>query len=433
MTDRFLRAALSAYERGDYHRVAEHCQEGLAARPPDDELTVRLSHLQLTATELWWATSPSDAIRAQVEAAVEAAARTGDPTLQAMAGVSAGAYRLAAEGLPAGVSCFREAAGHAEKSGRPLARVEALSSLGHHLVGLDMADGIATLEKARRIAEQCAETEIPPADRPLFRVQTARLHGHIGVAAFDDGRFDEAEEDLRRSIGGLKAAHARDQFAMISNYLGQLLTATGRFEEAEQVLREALRVLREDADLSVHQGYNQGLLGKLYLEWGRPDEAQPMIDTGYERVLRAGHASIAPILRTYLAELLMAPGHRDLERAHRLCAVTVQECRRTGFRRSQVGALSLQALVELRRGEIDAALGSSTLAVTLLEEAGTMPALRTEEVYYVHHQVLKACGKDEAGHWLERARATVSAKAASLSSPDSFLTRVPINRAIGSG
>ncbi|MFI6294016.1 tetratricopeptide repeat protein [Nonomuraea sp. NPDC050790] len=432
MTDRLLHAALSAYERGDYHRVAEHCREGLASQAPDDPLLVRLSHLQITATELWWATTPCDGIRAQVEAAVEAAARTGDPELQALAGISAGAYRLAAEGLPAGVACFREAAAHAERSDSPLARVEALSCLGHHLVGLDMADGMATLEEARRVAERYTEADIPPADRPLFRVQAARLHGHVGVAAFDDGRFDEAEESLRRSITALEAAHARDQFAMISNYLGQLLTATGRFEEAEQVLQEALRILREDADLSVHQGYNQGLLGKLYLEWGRPDEARPVIDAGYERVLRAGHASIVPILRIYLAEVLTTPGHRDLERARRLCDETVQECRRTGFRRSLVGALSLGALVNLQRGEIDEALNSSSVAVSLLEEAGTMPALRSEEVYYVHHQVLQQCGKDEARHWLERARAIVAAKAASLSSPDSFLTRVPINRAIGS-
>ncbi|MFI6541454.1 tetratricopeptide repeat protein [Nonomuraea sp. NPDC050547] len=430
MTD-WLRA-LDAYERGDYRHVADHCRAGLAAPLLDDALMVRLSHLQLTATELWWVTGPDDSIRALAAAASASADRTGDRELQALAGVSMGAYRLAAEGLQAGVAWLREAAEHAEQSGSPLARLEALSALGHHLVGLDMGAGLATLERAREVAEQYGEADLPPADRPLYRVQAALLHGHLGVAAFDNGRFGEAEESLRRSLAGLQAARARDHVAMISNYLGQVLTAIGRFEEADQLLQDALQVLRADADLSAHQGYNQGLIGKLYLEWGQPDRARPMIDAGYERVTRAGHASIAPILRTYLAEVLTMPGQRDLERARLLCDETVQECRLTGFQRSEVGALSLRALVELQLGEVDDALGSSTLAVTRLEAAGTMPALRSEEVYYVHHQVLCAVGDGMSRHWLDRARATVSAKAASLPSAETFLTRVPINRAIAS-
>ncbi|MGN9844354.1 tetratricopeptide repeat protein [Nonomuraea sp. H19] len=352
-----------------------------------------------------------------------------------MAALCLGVYLIAAGGLPEAVGAFESAAGHAAESGNPSIELPALASLGHHLVGRDMTRGIAVLDQARAVAERCAREDPHPWDRPLLRVQLARLHGYIGVAAFDNGKFGEAETHLRRSLTELMAAKNRDQYAMISNYLGQLLTATGRFEEAEAVLRTALRLLEGDADLSVHQGYNQGLLGKLYLEWGRLEHADQMISAGWERVTRTGHVSIMPLLHTYLAELLMTPAyHRfDLNLARRLCDDTVEECRRTGFQRSEIAALALRALADLRRGDLEGAMEASARATARLEETGTMPALRTEEVYYVRYLVLRAAGSEEAQAWLSRAKAVLMAKAETLPSPEqrtSLLTRVPLSSAI---
>ncbi|MEU6718980.1 tetratricopeptide repeat protein [Nonomuraea sp. NPDC046802] len=433
--EQLLIAALSAYARGEYLRTADYCQRALDMPGVSDTLTVRLIYLALTATELWWTIDPSKEVRAQVKAAVEAAERTGDPALRALAAVCLGTYLIAAGGLPEAISAFESAASHATESENSSIELQALACLGHHLIGRDMARGIAVLNQARAVAERCAHEDPHPWDRPLVRVQLARLHGYIGVAAFDDGRFGEAETYLRRSLTDLMAAKSRDQFAMISNYLGQLLTTTGRFEEAEAVLRTALRLLEVDADLSVHQGYNQGLLGKLYLEWGRLESADQMISAGWERVTRAGHVSIIPLLRTYLAELLMIPAyHRfDLNLARQLCDDTVEECLRTGFQRSEIAALALRALVDLRRGDLEGALEASLRAVARLEETGTMPALRTEEVYFARYLVLRTADSEEAQAWLARAKAVLMAKAETLPSPElrmSLLTRVPLSSAI---
>jgi tetratricopeptide (TPR) repeat protein len=432
--ERLLLAGLSAYRRGDREVPARYCERALREGAPPDALTVRLSHLYLVSTDLWWsAAAPSPRVGEFVDKAMAAAARAGDPESQALADCLYGQYLLLTAGLPAAVEVFARAREHADRSGSVLAELEALADLGHHSVGLDLNRGRGLLREALSLARRA--DHVPAADLPLVRVQRARIPGLIGVASYDAGRFGEAEPALRQSLDGLAAVHAWDQHATISNYFAQLLTETGRFGEAEDTLRAALAELQAHADLSTHQGYNLGLLGKCYLDWGRIDAAEAAIEGGWERLTATRHQAILPIIRNYLGELLMHPAnpHRDLARARELFDETIAECQRTGFQRSEVGALALRALADLASGRLPDALDASGRAVERLASTGTLPALRSEEVYLTRYKVLRGAGAAEAVGWLDRARQTLLAKAATLPTRalrEQFLTGTPVSRDI---
>jgi tetratricopeptide (TPR) repeat protein len=434
-TERLFLAALSAYRRGERETPARYCEQALRDGTSWDALTVRLSHLYLVTTEMWWNNGLSlRQVRMFVDMATQAAARSADPALEALAECLYGRYLLATDGLPDAVAVFTKAAELADGSGSVLAELEALADLGHHSVGLNMNNGISVLRDALAVAERAVEA--PAADLPLVRIQRARIPGLIGVAAYDAGVFGEAESSLRLSVQGLAVLRAWDQCAMISNYLAQLLTETGRFSQAEDILLTALAPLQAHADLSTHQGYNLGLLGKCYLDWGRFAAAAAAITAGWERVARTGHQAVLPILRNYLGELAMHPDnpHRNLNRARELFNETIAECQQTGFQRSEVGALALRALADLAAGRLDDALDASERAVSRLEETGTLPALRSEEVYLTRYKVLRAADSTvEAARWAACARQTLMAKAATLGSPqlrDQFLSGTPVSREI---
>jgi tetratricopeptide (TPR) repeat protein len=428
--DRFL-AGLSAYARGELRTAAWHCADALGGDVPSDALAVRLIHLYLTATELWWFLEPTEDIGGLVARAQAAARRTGDSALAAIACCIRGRYLVATNGLREAVETFSEAADLAAGSGNLLAELETLSDLGHHSVGRNLKRGMTILRQAQMRAEHSVDDIAPPYDRPLLPACRARLKGLIGVAVYDDGHFDEAEGWLRRSLEELRALRAWGLFAPISNYLGQLLTEMGRFEEAESILLEALEPLRADADLSTFQGYNLGLLGKLYLEWGRISEAEESLKAGWDRLQRTQHRAIIPILRNYLGELFMHPAYpgHDAGRARQLFHETIAECHQSGFQRSEIAALALSALACLAIGDQAGATAASAEATMKLEATGTMPALRTEEVYLVRYQVLSSIGaKREAEKCLIQARRVLLSKAATISAPalrEQFLTRVP--------
>jgi tetratricopeptide (TPR) repeat protein len=425
--------ALTAYARGELHAAAAGCAAALRATSLDPELTVRLSYLYLRATELWWQLNPTEDVSRLVDRAQDAADRTGDRGLDALIRCLRGRYLIATNGLAEAVRVFAEAAALADESGDRLARLETLSELGHHQVGQNLERGLRTLARAQAVAE---EPDPGAAERPLLLVTRAKLDGLVGVAIFDDGRFSEAETWLRRSVDGLRALGAWDQAALISNYLGQLLVAMGRFEEAEALLAAVLEPLRADADLSTFQGYNLGLLGKLYLEWDRLEDAETNLEAGWKRLERTRHQAILPLLRNYRGELIMHPRFhaRDVDAAGRLFEETVTECRRTGFLRSEIMALSLLALASLARGRDDLAASTSRTAIEKLAAAGTLPALRSEEIYFTHSLALAAAGDRTGSSWyLEQAREVLAAKAATITDPvlrEQFLTRVPVSAAI---
>jgi tetratricopeptide (TPR) repeat protein len=212
----------------------------------------------------------------------------------------------------------------------------------------------------------------------------------------------------------------------------------GRYPAAEQALQRSIELSREHNPDVDHPsiGYNLGLLGKIYLEMGRVEAAEEVMREAVRISEAAEQADLLGLVRNFHAELLMHPGRppADREEAERVLLRNLDESRAAGIHRSAVQAASLLGLLMLRRATPDDALVHSQQAVDELERLGDMPAVRTEEILFNHHQVLRAAGKPaEAAAYLDRARRLVQRKAGDLKKPElktSFLENVPLNRGI---
>jgi len=302
-------------------------------------------------------------------------------------------------------------------------------------VGRSLVRGLDILRQAQSLAPAISLASALPEHHMMAPLVQDRLTGHLGLAHFDSGDFGRAEPLLRSSYESALTAGLPSTAQTMANYFAQLLMTCGRFEEAEELLHSAL-AMAYTSKTSYHKGYNLALLGKLYLEWDRPAAAEKPMLAGWRQTILAGNLSIIPLVRNYLGELYLYARYRgrDIRRAAALFHETVAECQRTGFQRSEIAALALGAQTALQAQDIDRAMACSAAAVRRLDEVGTMPALRTEEIYLTRYQVLMAVNRDaEAQPWIDKARATLEAKAATIPDRDLrriFCTRVQTSRAI---
>ncbi|MCG5435239.1 hypothetical protein [Micromonospora foliorum] len=429
-------AAQLAYFHGRDRDAVTLCEQALdlldaePVRRPEPR--VRALHVLLSATQRWWGAegSPQRPTAELVAAVLATADDSGDPLLKSMARHAQGAYLIATNSLPEAISVLEESVRYARESGDPLAQVDAIAELGHHMAGRDLLRTLELLTEAHALVDGLDSRDIG------VLVRSGRIAGFLGVGHFDAGNFDEGESWLRRALADLETAGILDQFLMMSNYLGQLLVAAGRFAEGREVLGRAIDRTPREPDASTHLGYNLGLLGKLELESGRPAEAAGPINEGWRHLRQTQHASVRPILRNYLAELLIHPGYerRAPAAADRLLVENEEDARRTGFLRSELNALILHAQVRLELGDLPGAVTLAEQAAIRLEKVGALPALRSEEVHLVHHDVLRRAGRDaDAQRALARARDILLAKAETMADPEhrrAFLTRVPVSAAI---
>lgn len=436
---KLLHTATDCYLRGDYAGSVTRCQAALRLLNSDTEndlLRIRIIWLLTMATEPWWSAHPSAGQQIPLEDIMGLVAqireRQSDPVIFALASHVRGRYLLLTDNLVRAIEAFAEAVSHARRGDDRLVEFAALIDFGHVQIGRDFDTGLANLRRALRLAEHLSDS----GSDPMLSALIGRLFGFIGVAEFDAGQFDSAERWLRQSFDKFSGLGVRDQLATMENYLGQLLIAVGRFEESEELLAHSAEVLTDFAVASTHRAYNLGLLGKLYLEWGRPDDAFAPLQDAWRQIQETDHKAIIPLLRNYSAELLLHPNHsgRDTMAAEALLSQTIEECRQTGFVRSEVAALSLLALSTKARGDLDTAYELSSIAVAMLEEAGTMPALRTEEIYFAHALILRSrTALSEAQRWLTRASNVLHGKASTIADARRrhlFLQRVPVSRAI---
>jgi tetratricopeptide (TPR) repeat protein len=303
------------------------------------------------------------------------------------------------------------------------------------MVGENLSEGLSLLYQAYNLYQSVITTEVVPHTKTHDRL-LHRIEGHIGVGEFDRGRYSEAEEWLKKSVNGIKMLRMFDDLPRMLSFLGQLDMSTGLFEEAEKVFNEAIDVYKEEDDANAWKGYNLALLGKLYMEWGRIEDAEEPLLKGWEETQVTWNVDLVPLVRNYYAELLMHPDNkeRNVVIAMQLLNTTLEETQISGWHRSMIAALSLHSQLALMQSLADTALAYSTQAVEYLQRMGTMPALRTEEVLFHHYLALKANKREqEALHYLGQAHAIVLTKAKSIKDPShqrAFMERVPTSKAI---
>jgi tetratricopeptide (TPR) repeat protein len=439
----YFLAAQSSFFEGAFVEATELCmrtRECLHKVDNQDRMLVEVIQLLFIVSRYRWQAKPDQqgklALAALAQEADEAALRTGDLVLLAQARYLKSMTALVSESLKRCIELMQEALKIAQQSGDQICEVEIMAELGHHMVGENLMQGLNLLYQAYSLYQRIIPFETVPDTKTHYRL----LHyteGLIGVGELDRGRYDEAEKWLKESVSGLKALGMHDDLPPMLNYLGQLYTGLGLFEEAEKMIKASIDLFKQEEDANPWRDYNLGLLGKLYMEWGRIEDAVEPVLKGWEETQATWNTDLVPLVRNYYAELLMHPKYksRNFATAKQLLDTTLEETQLSGFHRSAIAALSLQSQLALMQDYTDMALAYSTQAVEYLERmGGTLPALRTEEVLFNQYLALKANKHDqEASGYLSEAYAVVLKKAESVNGADqrkAFLERVPVSKAI---
>lgn len=451
----YLDSARFSYDAGAFADTSQLCERALSclsslsslsAGGLDAEMRLvraRCIQLWLLSSELrWWGEAQNTELGQSANDLLtigdEDATALGDLNLKAQMTFLRARLAIIRESLPAALQLYEAALQETRRAGDELGELVTLTEYGHHTVGVDLQKGLRTLRNAYEMWERLQPSLEAMAPAPILARHLHRLQGSIGVAEFDNGQFDEAEHWLRSALEGLRLRRMPDLHSIMSNFLAQLLTAEGRFEEAERVLVETLDELRTETTALIHRGLNQALLGKLYLEWERPDEARSNLEQAFTRTRNVVNEAVIPLIDNYYCEWLtdeLNPSP-DRELAESLLRHTVAEVERSQFLRSGVGARMLLARVLLATGRESEALQVSQQAVDILEQNGTLPALRSEEVWFTHSRVLHHnLETASALGYQSRASRVMRAKAASIADDSrryQFLQRIRLNRKIGS-
>ena len=445
--EHFRLAARSSYFVGALAEGASLAETGLSCirasgRSDTDasRLEARLIQLLMICSELAWWTAPESIgghdVMTLLANADAAAARAGDEKLATELTFLRAKVTLVRSSLPEAIALFEKSAQLAHENGDALGEVISRTEVGHHLAGVNLSRALEILHEAHRAWETDPRLRQETSETTRAR-HRCRLEGTLGTACFDAGRFDEAEHWAQVSLAGARQYRLPDLHGHVSNFYAQLLIATGRFEEARELLEEALSTRVTEGEAVVHRGYLRALLGKLYLEWGRPGDAVPHLTNAWEQTQDIVNTAVLPLIRNYYCELLLEQqvAMYDPQRAQRLAKQTLVETSASGFARSEVAARMWLAVANRRVDHTGKALQWAASAVSRLDAAGgVLPALRTEEVYFVHSQCATDAGQDEeSAHSLERAHAVVMRKATSIADAErrsTFLGRVRLNRDI---
>ncbi|GAB2872002.1 AAA family ATPase [Streptomyces mayteni] len=439
-------AALDGLSFTDAERYCVEAIEAARRLPPDggdrDRRLAEAAELLLSLTEVRWrGQGPQgglpdiDALAAQAE---EAARRLADPRLLARTALQRGKTLMATRGLDPSLAKLREAVELAERSGDPVALFVATVEYGRQLPKSDLRAGLAVLFRAEEM--YAAEPSLGRTDDPVLQHARNLNEMQLGVNLFDAGRFGQAYARLTRCTARLRSETLRAELPIALNYLAQLHVAMGAEPAAEAALVEARAFEEARGGDSGWHAYNTALLASVLVRRdGQRERARELAGDAWQETQRTWLANLVPIVRNLYAEVLLetAAGPDDLERVERLAIDTCVETEESGMSRSTIAALILRSRVLLRRGGVDEAAEVARGALAILDRDGDKPALRTEEVLWYAAGALRAAGYGaEADALLERARAEVRRKAASIDDPEQrrrFLSDVPLNRWILDG
>lgn len=434
----YLRAQ-QAFARGAFDEAFAFCnevlQENQNSDSVDDLLRLKFMRLLLALADVEWRgqTEIAGAVsipRLLDEAEQLARDRNQKAILAQIMQLRAG-WLLYRTGVLESIEMLRSALAVARESQDKLTEFCVLSALGHQTVKVDMDEGIALLYRAQELFnlhnESISSSDQAPELQRLQRLARASL----GINEFDRGNYDRALRMLKDVLNDAERNAVTFDFPVILNFVGQVETAAGLFEDAEIHLKQAIAVFENRDRPDPWNGNNLALLGKLYLEWERFEDATAPLERSWEESVPTHNLDLISLVRNYYGEFLMHPqnARRDVARAEQILRENLEETRATSIHRSTIQSLTLLGRLMLDIDDREKAFAFSQEAVSLLDELGNMPALRMEEIYYNHYFILMNLGQtNEAKKYLERAYDVI--QAIDVADTEKFFTRIPLNRAI---
>jgi tetratricopeptide (TPR) repeat protein len=270
------------------------------------------------------------------------------------------------------------------------------------------------------LAEAAAAAD--PRDAAL-RGTIAHLRGSI---LFQEGAADAALAELHTALEQLGPAHfgtgrVLDTLGMVRAYLGD-------FTAAQEFYRQAL-VLKRAAGDEAGEALTHGQLGRLYLEWGRPDLAEEHLRPGITLARQTGDERGEAQLYNHQGQVLLALG-RPEEAAPYLDESVRSAAGR--FPLIEGYARKDRALAHLAHGETDEADEQCEEAANLFEASGFAEGMA--HVRRVWGQVRSAQGRyGEAEGFCQAAAGYFERHQEPAEAARTFLELARVLRARGAG
>jgi tetratricopeptide (TPR) repeat protein len=221
---------------------------------------------------------------------------------------------------------------------------------------------LAVRRKGYREAEELLARASAAADAQ--DTVLAATVAHIrGTLAHHEGRSDQALAELHRALEQLGPGHFST--GRVLDTLGMVHSGRNNFPFARAFYLHALKA-KQDCGDDAGVALTHGQLGRLYLGWGRPDEADAQFRAGIDIARRTGDERGEAQLYNHRGQVQLARG-RPVEAA----ALLDEAIRSARGRWSVVEGYALKdrALAQLLLGQADEAERASAAAATLFSAA----------------------------------------------------------------
>lgn len=436
-----LDAAKTMFEDGSLAECAHHCENILNMLNRLEKNSVERNNIFIECVQLLitcsWPKSRKETVKivALAEQAAGLANQLGNQVIYSALACRAGSLYIGLGDMARALDRFEKAVEAARASNDKLALSCALEVYGRDLSKIDLKKGMQLRREAHSIFESLPDAPQESAQaRQFYR---SKMLVSLGVGELDVGNFSEAIKNLTKGIEIIKQLniqHAADIIAPPTNYLAQVYLSIGYYEVAEALLRGVIDFDQEDYD--PWNGNNLGLLGKLYLEMGKKDQAAEILSVAISESESAQQADLITLVRNYCAELYICEhsSHYSQEKARSLLEANILECRKYQLYRSEVVSLALLSRLCRSEGLFDEALMHAAAAIDLVNKYGALPAVRLEEIHFNYYEALLDVGDlASASREIQKAYEILMRKASSLSDRShrlSFLGRVEMSRII---
>lgn len=205
----------------------------------------------------------------------------------------------------------------------------------------------------------------------------------LGIISRDQA---QARSYYEQSLNIYQTIGSRTFQANLLNNLGLVYWGLGLYNKARDYLERAVQTVREIHGRSSLASFFESL-GRIYIELGKYSEAQEVLEEGRTLSQEIGERLSETTYLTMLGRVALASG--QLDKAKELIQQACLLQRELGTQGYLVTSLAWLGATYLALGDLEAAYRSTLEAVELLPLVGRASDYPTQDVWWLHYQVLK--------------------------------------------
>jgi len=206
----------------------------------------------------------------------------------------------------------------------------------------------------------------------------------LGIISRDQA---QARSYYEQSLAIYQTIGDRTLQANLNNNLGLVYWGLGLYGKARDYLERAVQMVREIRGRSSLASFFESL-GRIYIELGNYSEAQEVLEEGRLLSQEIGERLSETTYLTMLGRVELANG--QLNQAKELIQQACVLQRELGTQGYLATSLAWLGATDLALGNLEAAYQSTLEAVKLLEVVGRASDYPTQDIWWLHYQVLKA-------------------------------------------